>query len=164
MALNETFINELKRESASTERVFERIPDEKFSWKPHEKSRDFGASANHIAQLTSWIVPIIQTESMDFSIPGQLPKPAETQAELIQNQKNYLASALAALEDASDETLLANWKLQHGEHVIFDMPRIHVLRFIVMNHLIHHRGQLTVYLRLNDLPVPGLYGPSADEK
>lgn len=164
MALNEAFINELKRESASTERVFERIPDEKFSWKPHEKSMSCGALANHISQLTSWIVPIIQTESMDFSIPNQRPKPAETQVELLQNQKNYVAKALAALENASDETLLKNWKLQHGERIIFDMPRINVLRFIVLNHSIHHRGQLTVYLRLNDLPVPGLYGPSADEK
>ncbi len=164
MALNVKFINELKRESASTERVFENIPDEKFGWKPHEKSMSCGALANHISQLTAWIVPIIQTESMDFSVPNSQPKPAENQAELLQNQKNYVVNALAALENATDETLLGNWKLQHGERVIFDMPRINVLRYIVMNHSIHHRGQLTVYLRLNDLPVPGLYGPSADEK
>ncbi|MGI4749501.1 MAG: DinB family protein [Janthinobacterium lividum] len=163
MALNEAFIQELKRESASSEKVFERIPDEKFSWKPHEKSMSFGALANHIVQLTAWITPVIQTESMDFSI-SQQPKPAETQAELLQNQKDYLANALAALENASDEVLLTNWKLSNGEHVIFDMPRIQVLRSIIMNHLIHHRGQLTVYLRMNDIPVPGLYGPSADEK
>lgn len=161
--LNKAFINELKRESASTEKVFERIPDEKFSWKPHEKSMNFADLANHISQLTAWIVPIIQTESMDFANSEQ-PKPAENQVELLQNQKNYVAKALAALENASDETLLINWKLTHGERVIFDLPRINVLRFIVMNHSIHHRGQLTVYLRMNDIPVPGLYGPSADEK
>ena len=164
MALNDAFIQELKRESALTERIFERIPDEKFGWKPHEKSMSCGALANHVAQLTSWITPIIQQENMDFSVPDNRPIPAATQAELLQNHKKHVANALAALESASDETLLANWKLQHGNHIIFDMPRINVLRFIVMNHLIHHRGQLTVYLRLNDLPVPGLYGPSADEK
>ncbi|MGI4728254.1 MAG: DinB family protein [Janthinobacterium lividum] len=163
MALNEAFIQELKRESASTEKIFERIPNEKFGWKPHEKSMSFGALANHIVQLTAWIVPIIQTESLDFANSKQ-PTPAENQAELLQNQKNYTEKALAALENASDEILQSNWKLSYGERVIFDMPRINVLRFVVMNHIIHHRGQLTVYLRLNDLPVPGLYGPSADEK
>ncbi|MGI4021781.1 MAG: DinB family protein [Janthinobacterium lividum] len=163
MALNEAFIQELKQESASTEKVFERIPDEKLSWKPHEKSMSFGQLANHISQLTSWIIAVIETESMDFASSEQ-PKPAKTQAELIENHKIYTEKALSALEKASDEILLANWKLSNGEYVIFDMPRINVLRSILMNHLIHHRGQLTVYLRMNDIPVPGLYGPSADEK
>jgi uncharacterized damage-inducible protein DinB len=163
MALNEAFIQELKQESASTQKVFERIPDKKLSWKPHEKSMSFGQLANHISQLTSWIIAVIGTENMDFA-NSERPIPAETQAELLENYKIYTEKALSALENASDETLLANWKLSHGEHVIFNMPRIKVLRSIIMNHFIHHRGQLTVYLRMNDLPVPGIYGPSADEK
>jgi uncharacterized damage-inducible protein DinB len=164
MALKEAFIQELKKESALTKKVLERIPDDKFSWKPHEKSMSFGALAHHVAELPSWIAWAIETESIDLNNLGEQPKRSETQAELLQFADNMVEKAITALENTFDEVLQKNWKMYFGDHLLLDLPKHEVIRLSLINHMIHHRGQLTVYLRMNDIAVPGLYGPSADEQ
>jgi uncharacterized damage-inducible protein DinB len=164
MALNEAFIQELKKESALTKKVLERIPDDKFSWKPHEKSTSFGALAHHVAELPSWIAWTIETESIDLNNLGEQPKRSETQADLLQFADSAVEKAITALENTSDEVLQKNWKMFFGDHLLLDLPKHEVIRMSLINHMIHHRGQLTVYLRMNDIAVPGLYGPSADEQ
>ncbi|MGO4885994.1 MAG: DinB family protein [Bryobacteraceae bacterium] len=152
---------------ASTRRTLERVPEDKYGWKPHEKSMTMGRLATHIAELAAWAPTTLETESLDFAPPGAppyQPKTAGSRAELLAEFDKAVASAHAAIAAASDEQLSVNWTLLAGGHQIFSMPRIAVLRSMVMNHMIHHRGQLTVYLRLNDVPVPSLYGPSADEQ
>jgi uncharacterized damage-inducible protein DinB len=148
---------------ANTRKALERVPDDKLGWKPHPKSGTMGWLAGHLANLPSWAAMTVNQESLDLAAPFDRP-PEPTSAR--QNHEMFdknVAAARAANQAATDEQLMALWSLKKGDHVIFTMPRIAVLRSMVMNHLIHHRGQFTMYLRLNDVAVPGLYGPSADE-
>ncbi len=163
MSLNDAFIAELKEEAVSTRKCLERIPQEKFDWKPHEKSFTMVKLAAHVAETTDWVKEIINTSELDFAAHEHKPFEPKTTGELVEFFDKSLSGAIEALQNASDETLTANWKLRNGEEVYFDMPRARVLRGMAFNHLINHRGQLSVYLRLNDIPVPALYGPSADE-
>ena len=163
MSLNEDFIAELQQEAVSTRKCLERIPQEKFDWKPHEKSFTMSKLAAHVAETISWVKEVIETPELDFAAHEHTPFEPTTTLELVEYFDKNLAAATDALQNASDETLAENWKLRNGEEVYFDMPRAQVLRGMAFNHLINHRGQLSVYLRLNDIPVPALYGPSADE-
>ena len=164
MSLNDAFIAELQQEAVATRKCLERIPDNKFDWKPHEKSFTMSRLATHIAEMVGWATDVVEKPEMDFAA-GDEYKPFEpkTTAELVEYFDKNLADATESLKNASDEEMMENWKLRNGEEVYFDMPRIQVLRGMVFNHIVHHRGQLSVYLRLNDISVPALYGPSADE-
>jgi uncharacterized damage-inducible protein DinB len=162
MNLSQSLLPEFDQEMAGTRRVLERMPADKFSWQPHPKSFALGKLATHVAQLPSWTTLTLNSEEFDVSLPREAPKVNSTE-ELLALFDKSSSEAREALAKASNEDWSKPWTLRNGDHVIFTMPRIAVLRTMVMNHTIHHRAQLTVYLRLNDIPVPGLYGPSADE-
>ncbi len=156
---------ELDRELANTRKALERIPDDKFGWKPHERSNNFGWLAGHLATLPMWGVMTIDRDDIDVAPAEggmQFPKPATCEEVLAIFDKNA-ADFRAAVERTNDATMMKPWTLLMTGKTVWTMPKIAVLRGMVMNHLIHHRGQFTVYLRLNDIPVPALYGPSADE-
>ena len=165
--MSQALLPEFDHEMASTRRALERVPEDKFGWKPHEKSMTMGRLASHLAELTGLVPRMLETESLDFAPPGGppfQPKTAASRVELVEMFDKNIASARAAIATASDTQLMVTWTLLAGGKTMFSLPRIAVLRTMVMNHIIHHRGQLAVYLRLNDVPVPALYGPSADEQ
>ena len=167
MKISETMLPEFDQEMANTRKVLERVPAAKFSWKPHPKSSEFGALAAHIANMADWAGLTLQSDSFDYAPPGappyETPKFASTD-ELLAAFDKSVAQARSALLAADDGKMLAPWTLMAGGKAVMTMPRVAVIRTFVMNHTIHHRAQLGVYLRLNDIPVPGLYGPSADEQ
>ena len=163
MSLSDALIAELQQEATTTRKCLERIPETTFDWKPHEKSMSMSRLAAHVAEMVDWAKDVTETPEMDFAAQDYKPFEPKTTAELVEYFDERLASATEAIKNASDESLMENWKLRNGEEIYFDMPRIQVLRGMVFNHIVHHRGQLSVYLRLNDIPVPALYGPSADE-
>ena len=154
-------------EMDSTRRTLERVPDDKFGWKPHEKSGTLGWMASHVATLPHWAKITMDQDSLDIAPAGRptfvLPTPANRQ-ELLELFDKNRAEARAALAAGDDPAYAQPWALLMGGKQLFSEPRSAVLRRMVFNHLIHHRGQLTVYLRLLNVPVPGLYGPSADEQ
>jgi uncharacterized damage-inducible protein DinB len=166
MTISQTLLPEFDNETANTRKTLERVPDDKFAWKPHPKSSALGPLAHHLATLVGWTTDTIDKDSFDMAPPGGSPyRPPEikTRAELLSTFDEGVAKARAALAGASDEDLLKPWSLLNGGQVLMTMPRTVVIRNFVLNHMIHHRAQLGVYLRLNDIPVPSIYGPSADE-
>jgi len=163
MSLSDALIGELQQEATATRKCLERIPENKFDWKPHEKSFTMIRLATHIAEMVGWAKETIDKPEMDFAGQDYEPFEPKTTAELVEYFDKNLVAATESLKNASDEAMMENWKLRNGEEVYFEMPRVQVLRGMVFNHIINHRGQLSVYLRLNDIPVPALYGPSADE-
>jgi hypothetical protein len=160
------FLPELDQELANTRKTLERIPDNKWGWKAHEKSSTLGWMAGHLANLAGWGAMTIQTDKLDVRPAGgpsfKLPAPATCEEALALFDQNA-ADFRKEVEGVSDAVMMQPWTLEAAGQTIFTMPKIAVLRGMIMNHIIHHRGQLTVYLRLNDIPVPALYGPSADE-
>jgi len=162
MNIADTLLPEFDHEMANTRTVLERVPDDKLTWKPHPKSWDMGHLAQHLANLTSWGADTMKTDSIDYT-DYQPPPPLQSRAEILELFDKGVASAREALASAGNEAYQQNWSLTAGGKTFFTMPRIAVLRSFVMNHAIHHRAQLCVYLRLDDIPVPALYGPSADE-
>lgn len=155
---------EFKQEAANTRKLLERVPQEHFSWKPHEKSMTLLRLALHVVEMTRWATITLQQIELDFSKDYPKSPEIKTTSDLLLFFDQLKNEAIAALENTREETLVENWTLKNGEHVFFTMPKAVVLRSMVFNHIIHHRGQLTVYLRMLDVPIPGLYGPSADEK
>lgn len=164
MNLNESFILELQMEAATTRKLLERVPADKFDWKPHEKSMTMRVLATHIAEMTNWLPTIVNADELNFAAMDYKPKVVESTDELVQFFEQNLAQGVAALETVSNEQLAQNWTLRNGDETIFTAPKAQVIRGMVFNHVVHHRGQLSVYLRLNDIPVPAMYGPSADEQ
>jgi uncharacterized damage-inducible protein DinB len=162
--INQAFIAEIKHEAAATKRILERVPKESFGWKPHEKSLSLGQLATHVAELPGFIQGILTIDDFDFAMGHYKAAKADTPEELMTVFQEKLDAVVEALENTSDEKMHANFTLRFGEYVIASVPRMVAVRTMAMNHLIHHRGQIAVYLRLLNLPVPGLYGPSADEK
>jgi len=156
-------IAEMEQEAAATRKCLERVPADKFSWKPHERSMEFGKLAVHIAEMFGWTEAAMLHPELDFAKMDYKPLEPSTTEEIVAYLDKTVAESIEILKAASDEVFMENWSLRNGEQVYFTMPRIAVMRSMVMNHIIHHRGQLSVYLRLNDIPVPALYGPSADE-
>jgi uncharacterized damage-inducible protein DinB len=156
-------IGELSHEAETTRKVLERVPAELFDYKPHDKSMKMGRLAVHVAEMINWIEVTCKTDELDFAAGDLKPFEPKTTAELVEYHDKLVSEALAALKTTSDEDMKLNWSLKNGEHNIFTMPKINCLRTMCMNHIWHHRGQLSVYLRLNDIPVPSIYGPSADE-
>lgn len=163
MSISDGFISELQHEAATTRKCLERIPAETFDWKPHEKSMSMGRLATHVAEMVGWIKDTVEKPEIDFATMDYKPFIPKSTAELVEFFDKNLKEANESLKDISDETMFENWKMRNGEQIYFDMMRIQVLRGFVYNHIVHHRGQLSVYLRMNDISVPELYGPSADE-
>jgi len=167
MRISDTLLPEFDQEMASTRKVLERCPESKFDWRPHAKSWTMVELATHVANLPDWANETLKKDSLDYApADGSQPykrEPARSSQELLADFDKNVASARAAIAETSDEGYAKLWTLLAGGQKIFIITRIAVLRSFVFNHIIHHRGQLSVYLRLNDVPVPGLYGPSADE-
>jgi uncharacterized damage-inducible protein DinB len=161
MTISEMLIPELDQEMANTRAILERVPENKFDWKPHAKSMSLGRLASHVVEMPTWAVYTVNQDSLELT-PDMKPFIASSNAELLEALDKNVAAARAAIAGASDESLGKTWSLIYGGHTIFSMPRAAVLRSMVFSHIIHHRGQLGVYLRLLDVPIPGMYGPSAD--
>jgi uncharacterized damage-inducible protein DinB len=162
MKTSEALLPEFDQEMANTRKVLERVPEDKLGWKPHVKSFTMGRLATHVATLPSWVNMTMAHDKLDVSQPFKAPQPT-TNKELLDIFDKAAMEARAIIASSEDNTFLQPWSLMNGSIELFTMPKIAVLRSFVMNHLIHHRAQLCVYLRLNDLPLPGLYGPTADE-
>ena len=165
MSIAQMMLPELKHEAANTRRVLERLKEakDKFDWRPHGKSYTMGQLATHIANLTTWITMTINSDELDLATTPRR-EPLKNFSEVAELFEKNLDEATKALESADDSLLMKKWTLRKGDHVILELPKAAVIRSMVFNHVVHHRGQLTVYLRLNDIAVPGLYGPSADEQ
>jgi uncharacterized damage-inducible protein DinB len=166
MAYADQILPEFDQELASTRKAIERVPTTKFSWKAHPKSNTMGWVANHLAEIPGWVEGTLTGTEWDFSPPGgpayQTPS-LPTTAEVLAFFDANVAQARRAIQAVRDDQLDVPWTLLYQGEKIFTMPRRDVIRSFVLNHIIHHRAILTVYLRLNDLPVPGMYGPSGDE-
>jgi uncharacterized damage-inducible protein DinB len=154
---------EMQQESISIRKMIERLPADKLAWKPHEKSMPLGRLAGHIAEMLMWTGSTIANDELDFAKVDYTPKTYADSSEIAADFDKNLAESLEALNSAADEKFAENWSLRNGEEVYFTMPKAMVMRGFVMSHIIHHRGQLSVYMRLLDIPVPSIYGPSADE-
>jgi uncharacterized damage-inducible protein DinB len=163
MTISEMFLPEFDMEIASTRKILDCVPEDKFAWKPHAKSMSLGRLASHVAELPQWGVFVVDQDKLELT-PGVKPFSAATKAELMEALDKSAAAGREAIAGAGDEHLWKIWSLIYGGHTVFSLPRVVVLRGTVMSHMIHHRGQLSVYLRLNDVAIPGMYGPSADEK
>jgi uncharacterized damage-inducible protein DinB len=165
MALSQALLPEFDHEMANTRKTLERVPEDKFEWRPHEKSMTLGGLTTHLSNLPSWVAHGVNLDELDVAPEGNplRVEQVRTRAEALANFDRNVAAARAAIEGASDEHLLKHWTLLSNGRVVMTVPRVAMLRGFVMNHMIHHRGQMSVYLRLNDVPVPSLYGPSADE-
>jgi|SRR5690348_2486270 len=162
MAMTQTLLAEFDHEMTTTRKLLERVPEDRFDWKPHAKSSSLGQLAQHVATLPRLgAITLTQTE---VDMATFQPPPAPTsRAELLSTFDSLVAGTRALMADASDAELAAPWTFKRAGQVIFSMPKASVWRSFFMNHAIHHRGQLSVYLRLSDVPVPSIYGPSADE-
>ncbi|SRR5579859_1429652 len=160
--LNQTVLPEFDHEMANTRKSLERVPDDKLNFKPHAKSMTLGALATHLASINQWTDAIIGLDSFDVSTAPPTPE-LKSRAEFLAAFDKNTAAARNAIAGASDAQLTRPWSLLSKGQTIFTLPRIAVLRSFILNHTIHHRAQLGVYLRLNDIPVPSIYGPSADE-
>jgi uncharacterized damage-inducible protein DinB len=163
MSLSQPILMELQQESATTRKLFERLPQNSLLWKPHEKSMTMGHLAFHIATLIRWLNIILHRDEFDAaSNELNLPEP-DSVAGLLEMLDQALATASKSLKEIPDEKLAALWRFKFGEQTIAEMPRASAVRTVILNHLIHHRGQLSVYLRLQNVPLPFIYGPTADE-
>ena len=160
MPIAESFLPELAQEMATTRRVLERVPTEKGTWKPHVKSFALGHLAQLLAWMPGWITNVVQETKLDLSQGGRYS--FEPTAALLELFDRNVAEASAALASATDADLSVPWSLTMGERALMTLPRVAVVRQTI-SHLVHHRGQMTVYLRLLDVPVPSIYGPTADE-
>jgi uncharacterized damage-inducible protein DinB len=165
MALKDALLPEFDHEMGTTRRLLERVPAADLAWKPHLKSFSLGQLAAHIANIPHWVGATLDLTIFDLASIGDdaRPKQPDAVAPIMHSFDDNVRKARAKIDEQPDGALLVTWTLKQGGHEIFTMPKIAVLRSFVMNHLIHHRGQLSVYLRLRDVPVPAIYGPSADE-
>jgi len=168
MSIAQSMLPELDNEMATTRRVLERVPFDKADWKPHQKSFSMLQLASHIADMAGWMTATVHTDSLDLAPPDgpkwEPPPPPKDSAELLARFDKAVAEGREALAGCSDEAMMQTWSLLQGGQPMFSMPRVATIRGMLMNHMVHHRGQLSVYLRMNDVPVPSIYGPSADEQ
>ena len=164
MTILQSLLPEFDHEMAGTRRTLERVPWEKADWRPHSKSYPLGHLATHLAEVASWGSFTLESDELDFATFDYKPPQHRSTAELVATFDGYVAASRAALARHDDATAMAPWTMRQGDQIFFTLPRVAVLRSFVLSHTIHHRAQLGVYLRLLDLPVPALYGPSADEQ
>jgi uncharacterized damage-inducible protein DinB len=166
MTYAETFLPEVDQEMANTRKVLERIPEDKLEWRAHPKSNTIGWNANHVADLVNWLAQALTRPSLDVAPVGGEPyafPKLTSRREMLDLFDRNVAAARMAITALRDEEMVQMWTLLRAGQPIFTMPRAAVVRGVVLNHLIHHRAHLCVYLRLNGIPVPGMYGPSGDE-
>lgn len=163
MNIAKSILPEFDQEMANTRKMIERLPDDKPDWQPHNKSFSMKKLATHIANLLSWVGITLKQDSLDLSQPFDVPNP-QTRDEILELFNKLKIDARNDIENSGDKVFMENWSLKNGDEEVFTMPKIAVLRSFVMNHIIHHRAQLSVYYRLNDIPLPGIYGPTADEQ
>ena len=167
MKLTELFLDQLQREADGTRRALERVPEGRNDWKPHEKSMPLGYLAALVAGICGWIEFMVKRDELDIDAPSSAAmrtKAVETRAELLALLDESLAKARGALTQTTDEHLMKPWRFKMAGQVVSEQPRYVMIRDAVFGHMAHHRGQLTVYLRLNEAAVPAIYGPSADER
>ena len=163
MPINEWLLPEFDHEMVTTRKLLDRVGDETFAYKPHDKSFAMGSLAIHIARIPTWTKITIDQDSLDLAAPGSTETAPKTKTELVTLFDENVRVAHDAIAAVPDDVLFKPWSLMNGTTTLLTMPKVAILRSFVMNHLIHHRGQLSVYLRLNNIPVPSIYGPSADE-
>jgi uncharacterized damage-inducible protein DinB len=166
MAMRDAILPDFEYEMETTRKTLERVPEDKVDWKPHNTSMAMGRLAGHIAEMVGFVGMTFQGESLDFAAQGSAPRQPTvmgSRKELLDLFDKNVADAKAMISKASDEELKKVWTLMMGGKTIFSMPRAQVLRSMILHHIIHHRGQLSVYLRMNQVPVPSIYGPSGDE-
>ncbi len=164
MAIKEALLPEFDHEMATTRRLMERIPLSESQWKPHPKSMTLGELVAHIVEIPGWVGNIVEQPFVDMAGAGHGERPTyKSNVELLSAFDQNVAKARAAIASKSDAQMMESWSLKNGEKVLITLPKAGVLRSFLLNHLIHHRGQLSVYIRLKDVPVPSIYGPSADE-
>jgi uncharacterized damage-inducible protein DinB len=161
--LRHLLFGDLPQELAGVRRVLERVPPERLDWKPHERSMTLGGLATHLANLPFWPASILREDFFDVGAPFPDMPPLKSRAEILEKFDQTSSLLQERLGSTADGELLAPWQLRNGETVLMEMSRAAAVRSWGLSHLIHHRGQLTVYLRLLDVPLPGLYGPTADE-
>ncbi len=167
MSKGQAMLEKFKQEAAGTRRMLERVPFDKAEWAPHEKSMTLGRLAGHIAEMQAWGASILTNDEFDMAPPDGEPYKSqvfESTDDLLAGFDQGVSAVEAALPGVSDEAWMEHWSLKSGGEEVLGGPRGEFFGMLVINHVIHHRGQLTVYLRLCDVPVPGMYGPSADEK
>jgi uncharacterized damage-inducible protein DinB len=163
VTLKETLLSEFDDEVALTRRLLDRLPDAEFSWRPHERSMSLGGLATHLAQIPHWGTSILQHDGYDLDSSAATTVEQHSRADVLQTFDRHSAEVRRTLAERTDAELTAPWTLRSDGHLVMSMPRVSALRRFLLNHLVHHRGQLTVYLRLHNVPLPPLYGPSADE-
>jgi len=159
----QSLLAEFDHENASTRKILERLPDEHFDWQPHAKSFTLGKLATHLATMPGWTKITLAQDELDFAKPMDRPTPTNRE-EILSVFDAAVASSREVLASTTEDVLTQPWTMRNGDQVFFTMPKGAVLRDMCFNHTVHHRGQLSVYLRLLDVPVPGMYGPSADER
>ena len=159
----EALAAEIRQEAQATRRVLERVPEDKYGWRPHPKSMSLGQLAQHVAELPGAISGLAGVDSFDAATADFTPRPPASAAALVATHDASVEAACAFLSSLSEQSAFAPWRMTLGDKEIFTLPRLGLLRMLACNHVYHHRGQLTVYLRLLDVPLPSVYGPSADE-
>ena len=163
MPFSQTLLPEFDEEMKNTRKILERVPDDKLDYQPHPKSMTMARLATHVAELPSWTVPTLEQDVLEMSADYQ-PRIAKSKAELLEIFDKSVADARPRIEAAGDAAWGKTWTFKWNGQVVMSMPKAAVMRGVIMNHMIHHRAQLGVYLRLNNVAIPGLYGPSADDK
>jgi len=163
MNLIDPILAELAHEGATTRRLLERLPQDRLGWQPHQKSMTLGRLATHIAEIPGWVGSIVEKDEFDLGASGYVPPTLGSVAEIIAMFDKSVAMATETLKRQSNDRLLAKWRFKKNGQLLMEMPRLGMIRSFLMNHLIHHRGQLSVYLRLQNVPLPSIYGPTADE-
>ncbi|MBI5091198.1 MAG: DinB family protein [Candidatus Hydrogenedentes bacterium] len=164
MRIAASLISELSYESANTRKLLARVPNEHLGWKPHAKSMTLAHLASHVAEIPQYVPPTVTANELVFDPATYKPTICGSAAEILALHDAAVKDAEQALKSVTDAQMMENWTFRTPTETLFTMPRIAVLRSMVLSHIYHHRGQLTVYLRLKDVPLPALYGPSADEQ
>jgi uncharacterized damage-inducible protein DinB len=163
MTIIQFLLKEMEQEAQTTRKMLERIPDDKYDWKPHEKSMTMRQLATHVAELPSWVPMVLTTDELDFASAPYEPKNISRTSDLVAYFEECLSDGKAHLQKATEDQLDKMWTMRNGEQIYDTSPKVQVLR-MTFSQIIHHRAQLGVYLRLLNVPIPGSYGPSADEQ
>ena len=162
MPISEAMLAELNQEAANTRKMLEVVPEDKFAWQPHAKSMTLGGLAGHIAEIPGWASTMVGKDEFDFADSEFSPAKPETVEALLEDHDRSVAAFNDALAGQDDATLMSSWTMRNGDQVFFSMPCAVAMHGFILNHIVHHRGQLSVYLRQLEVPLPQVYGPTAD--
>lgn len=163
MPIAQALLPEFDYEMSTTRKMLERFPEDKADWKPHDTCMTLGRLAGHVSELAGWIVPTITQDKLVLD-PSYIPRVIKSRAEALKQFDEAVKTSRESIASASDETLMKPWSLVAGDKTVLTMPKVAVLRSFVMNHMIHHRGQLAAFYRIAGVPIPSIYGPSKDEQ